>query len=65
MRQSLHLFCSTTQGFNPVSHYKKQTRSLIQLNSVGQEQEFSQSQKNTYKDNIRHGLFQQHFFFTS
>lgn len=35
MRQSLHLFCSTTQGFNPVSHYKKETQSLIQVEQCG------------------------------
>jgi hypothetical protein len=35
MRQSLHLFCSTTQGFNPVSHYKKQTQRLIQVEQCG------------------------------
>lgn len=35
MRRSLHLFRSTTQGFNPVSHDKKQTQSLIQVEQCG------------------------------
>lgn len=35
MHQPLHLCFSTTQGFNLVSHYKKQTHCLIQVEQCG------------------------------
>lgn len=52
---------STTQGFNPVSHYKKQTHCLIQVEQGGTGMGVLTITEK-YKNNIRHGLFQQHFF---
>jgi hypothetical protein len=62
MRQSLHLFLAQPRASIRSAITRNRLIFLHKLNSEGQEREFSQSQKNTYKNNIRHGLFQQHFF---
>lgn len=64
MRQPLHLFLAQPRASIRSAITRNRFIVLYKLNSVGQEWEFSQSQKNTYKNNIRHGLFQQHFFFS-
>lgn len=63
MRQPLHLFLAQPRASVRSAITRNRVIVLYKLNKAGQEWEFSQSQKNTYKNNIRHGLFQQHFFF--
>lgn len=65
MRQPLHLFLAQPRASIRSAITRNRFIVLYKLNNVGQEREFSQSQKNTYKNNIRHDLFQQHFFSTS
>lgn len=62
MRQPLHLFLAQPRASIRSAITRNRSIVLYKLNNVGQEREFSQSQKNTYKNNIRHGLFQQYFF---
>lgn len=63
MRQPLHLFVAQPRAsIRSAIITRDRFIVLYKLNDVGQEREFSQSQKNTYKSNIRHGLFQQHCF---
>lgn len=62
MRQPLHLFLAQPRASIQSAITRNRSIVLYKLNNVGQEREFSQSQKNTYKNNIRHGLFQQYFF---
>lgn len=62
MRQPLHLFLAQPRASIRSAITRNSFIVLYKLNNVGREWEFSQSQKNTYKNNIRHDLFQQHFF---
>lgn len=57
MRQPLHLFLAQPRASIRSAITRNRLIVLYKLNNVGQEREFSQSQKNTYKNNIRQGLF--------
>lgn len=57
MRQPLHLFLAQPRASIRSAITRNGLFVLYKLNNVGQEREFSQSQKNTYKNNIRQGLF--------
>lgn len=54
---------STTQGFDPVSRYKKQIHCLIRVEHGGTGMGVLTITEK-YKNNIRHGLSQQLFFFS-
>lgn len=60
MHWPLHFF-SITQDLIQSAVTRNKLIFFYKLNNVGQERKLSQSQKSTYKYNIRHDLFQQHF----